>query len=74
MYVPGDIICCVFLCVYKGVQVCARCSHVYCVCRSVCTCSAEGMLAECISVNGVRCLFVLSPGWTDIRKSMNGCG
>ena len=44
------------------------------ICAPVCMCSAEGKLAECISVDGVRCLFVLSPGWTDTRESMNGCG
>ena len=44
------------------------------ICAPVCMCSAEGKLAECISVDGVRCLFVLSPGWTDTRESTNGCG
>ena len=34
---------CLFLCVCKGVQVCAWCSHVYCVCRSVhlCACALQ---------------------------------
>lgn len=69
---------CAYSCVCKGVQVCARCLRcVLCVliCAPVCVCSAEGKLAECISVNdGGRCLFVLSPGWIDTRKFMDGCG